>query len=59
MKSDTYKEVRTFHYPNAVARVYVPDITQEERDRRIANISKAAADLLISIEQERDSNNKV
>lgn len=53
---DTYKEVRTFHYPNVIARVHIPDITPEERERRMANISKAAADLLLSIEQERNSN---
>ena len=56
MKSDTYKEVRTYHYPNAIVRVHIPDITPEERERRMANISKAAANLLLSIEQERNSN---
>ena len=43
---DTYKEVRTFHYENAVVRVHIPDLTAEETARRMNEIKKAAALLL-------------
>ena len=47
-KNDTYKEVRVYHYPNITAKVLIPDITPEERARRMAFISEAAARLLSS-----------
>ena len=47
MKQDTYKEVRTFHYDNAVVRVHIPDLTPEERERRMKEVTKAAVDLLL------------
>lgn len=43
---DTYKEVRTFHYENAIVRVHIPDLTEEVRERRMQAIKKAAAALL-------------
>lgn len=43
---DTYKEVRVFEYPNAIVRVYIPDISDEENERRMERVRKAAADLL-------------
>ena len=43
---DTYKEVRTFEFPGLVARVYIPDLTEEERNRRMTAIHKQAAKLL-------------
>ena len=45
-QADTYKEVRTFHYDNIVARVHIPDIPEEERARRMKDIERAAAQLL-------------
>lgn len=50
-KSDTYKEVRTFNYPGFVIRVHIPDITPEERQRRMQHIHNAAASLLLSEER--------
>lgn len=47
-QADTYKEVRTFHYGNIVARVHIPDISEEERARRMKEISIAAGKLLSS-----------
>lgn len=44
--SDTYKEVRTFTFPNCIARVHFPEITEEERSRRMKQIEKAAESLL-------------
>lgn len=46
---DTYKEVREFHYPDMIVRVHIPDITPEERARRMKQIHNAASDLLKSV----------
>lgn len=43
---DTYKEVRTFTFPNAIVRVHIPDISPEERKLRMKQIEKAAEALL-------------
>lgn len=48
MSKDTYKEVRTFHYENAVVRVHIPDLTEEESARRMKAIKEAAAELLLA-----------
>lgn len=47
-KQDTYKEVKTFVYPNMIVRVHIPDLTEEERARRYKQIYAAAAELLKS-----------
>lgn len=47
-QQDTYKEVRVFTGEGYVVRVHIPDITDEERARRMKVIEKAAADLLAS-----------
>ena len=47
-QTDTYKEIRTFHYDNIVVRVHIPDISEEERARRMKEIARAAAQLLSS-----------
>lgn len=56
-KEDTYKEVRTFTYPNAIVRVHIPDLTTDERNRRMRTVKRAAEDLLKSVE--RRANEKV
>lgn len=43
---DTYKEVKVFTYPNMVVRVHIPDLTEEERQRRRKNLAKAAEALM-------------
>lgn len=43
---DTYKEIRTFEFPGMIARVHIPDLTPEERSRRMKIIHQAAANLL-------------
>ena len=45
-KTDTYKEVRVIEFPQGTARVHIPDITPEERDRRMKRIVQSAALLL-------------
>jgi hypothetical protein len=43
---DTYKEVKVFHFENMTVRVHIPDLTTEERTRRMKLIHNAASDLL-------------
>lgn len=50
-QADTYKEVKTFTYPNMTVRVHIPDLTEEERTRRMQRIHTAAAELLKSKKQ--------
>ena len=45
-EKDTYSEVRTIQHGDIVARVHIPDLTPEERDRRLKEISQAASQLL-------------
>lgn len=55
---DTYKEVKVFEYPNMIVRVHIPDLTEEERARRMKAVEKAAADLLkevIANERKREN----
>lgn len=43
---DIYKEPITISYPNFTARIHRPELTPEEREKRMAYIYKAAAELL-------------
>jgi hypothetical protein len=45
-QKDTYKEVRVIEFPCGTARVHIPDITPEERERRLKQIAHSAALLL-------------
>ena len=47
-EKDTYKEVRTIKHGDIVARVHIPDLTEDERNRRMKAISQAAVKLLLS-----------
>ena len=42
---DTYKEVREFKYHDAIVRVYIPDITEEERKIRIEQVKRAVINM--------------
>lgn len=47
MKSqDTYKEVKVIQFPDMIARVYIPDLTPEERNKRMQTIQKRTMDLM-------------
>ena len=50
-QQDTYKEVRTICRDGVVVRVHIPDLTEEERSRRMREIERAAARLLASKNQ--------
>jgi ribosome recycling factor len=45
-QQDHYKEVKTIHFPGMVARVHIPELTTEERARRMKAIHKQAESLL-------------
>lgn len=56
---DTYKEIKTFEYPNCIVRVHIPDLTEEERARRMKRIQKAAEALLKeAVRVEKEKNNE-
>lgn len=45
---DAYKEIKTFEYPGWIIRVHMPDLTEEERARRMKRIHDSAAELIKS-----------
>ena len=47
--ADVYKEIRVFNIENAVIRVHIPELTAEERSRRIDKIKDAAANMMKGI----------
>ena len=55
---DTYKEVKTFVFPNMTVNVYIPDLTEEERNRRMKKIHKSAANLIMKAEEVKRNNEK-
>ena len=47
-QQDKYQDPKVFTYPGAVAKVYSPILSEEERQRRMARIAKSAENLLKS-----------
>lgn len=47
-------EIRTITLPGCIARVHIPDIPEEERERRMNRIKKAAAELLLERRNEHE-----
>ena len=43
---DVYKETRVYEYPNAIVRVRIPDLDDEEQNRRMAAVRAAAVEVL-------------
>lgn len=48
MQNDIYGEPEIIKMGNIVARVYTPILTEEERDRRLDLVKKAAVSLVLS-----------
>ena len=46
MEEDIYKEVRTFTFPGMTVKVYIPELTSEERAKRMKRIHNQASNLL-------------
>lgn len=51
--TDTYKEIRVFEFPNMTARVFIPDLTEEERAKRMKAIKEATIALLKAAEAKK------
>ena len=47
-EKDVYGEPKIYVFPNCIAKVYSPILTEEERKRRMEKIAKSAARLLKS-----------
>ena len=47
---DVYMEPEILHLDNCTVRVFSPILTEEEKERRMERIKKAAADLIMSVE---------
>lgn len=50
---DNYILKSTFQYPNAIIKVYVPDISDEEREKRRRQFVKATEIFLRKVEKDR------
>ena len=48
MRNDIYGEPEIIQGQNAIARVYSPILTEKERDKRMAAIMQASANLILS-----------
>ena len=53
-QQDTYKEVRTLQFGENVVRVHIPDITEKERERRLAEIGRLAGEMLLEKEGKKN-----
>ena len=51
-KEDTYSEVKTFTYPNMIVRVHLPDLTEDERNKRMRTIQKATERFMKAVIQD-------
>ena len=56
MKEDVYGEPTIIRKGNIVARCFTPILTDEERERRMENIKKAAVRLVLAQEKVRGNN---
>lgn len=48
---DVYMEPEILHLDNCTVRVFSPILTEEEKERRMERIKKAAADFIMSVER--------
>jgi hypothetical protein len=46
---DSYKEIKIIEFPNMIARVHIPDLTEDEQKRRMKLICDAAVSLMMSV----------
>lgn len=50
---DAYKETRVYEYPNAIVRVRIPDLDDEEQNRRMAVLRAAAVEVVKKMKKEQ------
>ena len=48
MKNDIYGEPEIIKTENIIARIYSPIITEEEKERRLADMRKASVSMVLS-----------
>ena len=48
---DAIKKIKTFTYADAIVRVHVPDLAEDERNRRMKEVRKSAEAILKGIEK--------
>lgn len=53
MQNQEYTLIKEYSYPNAIVRVYTPDLADEERERRYNNLKKEVARYMKGIEKDR------
>ena len=58
MKGDIYGEPTIIKVGNNVVRAYSPILTDEERERRMERIKKAAVELVLSVEEKKGQKNE-
>lgn len=49
----TYTLKKEYSYPNAIVRVYTPDLADEERERRYNILKKEVALYMMGLEKDR------
>lgn len=54
-QAEAYKETKIFNYPNMTIRVYIPDLSDVERKRRMKQLEKATEALLKSHERRKEA----
>lgn len=54
-QAEAYKETKIFNYPNMTIRVYIPDLSDVERKRRMKQLEKATEALLKSYERRKEA----
>ena len=48
---DAIKEVKTFTYADAIVRVHIPDLAEDERNRRMKEVQRAAQQILKGVKR--------
>ena len=48
MGQDIYKRVVVMEFPNMIARIHIPDLTEDEQKKRMKRVHDAAVNLLLS-----------
>ena len=48
MGQDVYKKVVVMEFPNMIARIHIPDLTEDEQKKRMKRVHDAAVNLLLS-----------
>lgn len=53
-QKDKYKDPITIKFPDCVARVYIPILDLQEREKRMKNLQRATANIIEGVRNEKD-----